>query len=369
MTTINTNLLSLKGQSSLARTQSNMATAMERLSSGLRVNGAKDDAAGLGIANRMEVNLRANDAVTRGINDGISLMQTAEGGLDGINDILQRSRELAVQAANGTLSDADRGSINDEYKELRTEIDRIAMSTEAFGKFPLAPSEGNEQVTMPINSVDRIEDIEVDFFYRSGVRVFSPIPEGTTGLKIIMNDISIDDDLQLFTQDGKHLAGVPLGTSTWRAENNDGNSENPGGVTIDSSNISTEFFSLGLFSAEAMYDDQQLNSEGSSEYRAVGDDGSERIMKISFSGDRNSSGINREVLEIDEVTEPLLLAVTGAGSFYFEEVNWDQKSETVQGPSSGGIDIVTSARETLHKSPRSCLTAVGGVKSGYPVTT
>ncbi|MGY2463752.1 flagellin N-terminal helical domain-containing protein [Vreelandella sulfidaeris] len=139
MAVINTNLLSLNGQNQLQRSQSAMETAIERLSSGLPINSAKDDAAGQAIANRMESNLRAGSALTCGINDGISLMQTAEGRLDSINALLQRSSELAIQSTKDTLSDAERSSINAEYQQLAEEIDRLAFSAEAFGKTPLAP--------------------------------------------------------------------------------------------------------------------------------------------------------------------------------------------------------------------------------------
>ncbi|BBI64330.1 hypothetical protein HSBAA_56360 [Vreelandella sulfidaeris] len=136
MAVINTNLLSLNGQNQLQRSQSAMETAIERLSSGLPINSAKDDAAGQAIANRMESNLRAGSALTCGINDGISLMQTAEGRLDSINALLQRSSELAIQSTKDTLSDAERSSINAEYQQLAEEIDRLAFSAEAFGKTP-----------------------------------------------------------------------------------------------------------------------------------------------------------------------------------------------------------------------------------------
>lgn len=145
MTSINTNQPSLRGQHHLSRNQASLSTAMERLTSGMRMNGAKDDVAGQAIANRMMANLRGNDAVTRGINDAISLLQTAEGGLNGINDLLQRAQSLAVQAANGTLSDANRAAINGEYGELRADIDRIALRTEVFGKHLLAPAESRDQ--------------------------------------------------------------------------------------------------------------------------------------------------------------------------------------------------------------------------------
>ncbi len=118
--------------------QASITTAMERLSSGMRINSAKDDAAGQGIANRMQANINAHSTIARGMNDGISLMQTAQGGLDSINGLLQRGRDLAVQAATGTLSDSDRIAIHNEFIQIREQIDYTAINTEAFVKTPLA---------------------------------------------------------------------------------------------------------------------------------------------------------------------------------------------------------------------------------------
>ena len=126
MTILNTNLSAIAAQNSLRTTSLNQTTAMERLSSGVRINSAKDDAAGLAISTRMTSNIRGLSAAIRNANDGISLTQTAEGGLSSIGDNLQRIRELAVQSANTGNSDSDRGALNTEARQLVSEIDRIA---------------------------------------------------------------------------------------------------------------------------------------------------------------------------------------------------------------------------------------------------
>ena len=126
MTVINTNLSAIAAQNSLRTTSLNQTTAMERLSSGVRINSAKDDAAGLAISTRMTSNIRGLSAAIRNANDGISLTQTAEGGLSSIGDNLQRIRELAVQSANTGNNDTDRGALNTEARQLVSEIDRIA---------------------------------------------------------------------------------------------------------------------------------------------------------------------------------------------------------------------------------------------------
>ena len=130
---INTNMMSLNSQRALDLSQSSMQVSLERLSSGLRINRAKDDAAGLAISERLSAQIRGLEQANRNGFDGISLMQTAEGALDEVGNMLQRMRELAVQSANGTVSVADKRSLNDEYLELRDEIDRVFNSAEFNG--------------------------------------------------------------------------------------------------------------------------------------------------------------------------------------------------------------------------------------------
>ena len=129
MSVINTNISALAAQSSLRKTGLNSAMSMERLSTGVRINSAKDDAAGLAISTRMTANIRGMAAAIRNSNDGISLTQTAEGSLSAIQDNLQRIRELAVQSANSGNSASDRGSLNLEAQQLISEIDRVATNS------------------------------------------------------------------------------------------------------------------------------------------------------------------------------------------------------------------------------------------------
>lgn len=131
--TINTNVMSLTAQRNLTNSQSTMATSMARLSSGLRVNSARDDAAGLAIAERMNTQVRGMNVAIRNANDGISLSQVAEGGLNEVGNMLQRMRELAVQSANGTNSESDRANLNEEYGALAEEVTRISQTTQFNG--------------------------------------------------------------------------------------------------------------------------------------------------------------------------------------------------------------------------------------------
>jgi len=131
--TINTNVLSINAQRNAATNNTSLATSLQRLSSGLRVNSAKDDAAGLAIASRMDSQARGMNVAVRNSNDGISLVQTAESGMAVIGDMLQRMRELAVQASNGTNTSGDLSALNSEYTQLGTEIARTLSAVEFNG--------------------------------------------------------------------------------------------------------------------------------------------------------------------------------------------------------------------------------------------
>ena len=135
---INSNIQSLNSQRNLSSSQANLSTSLQRLSSGLRINSAKDDAAGLAISERFTSQIRGNQQAARNANDGISLAQTAEGGLSTAGDLLQRVRELAVQSANGSNSASDRASIQNEVSALSKELDRVATSTQFNGQNILA---------------------------------------------------------------------------------------------------------------------------------------------------------------------------------------------------------------------------------------
>ena len=131
---INTNIMSLNSQRNLNRSQGALQTSLQRLSSGLRINSAKDDAAGLAISERFTSQIRGLTVAARNANDGISLAQVAEGALQEASNILQRVRELAVQAINATNSPSDRAALNLEVGQLTAELDRIARSTAFNGQ-------------------------------------------------------------------------------------------------------------------------------------------------------------------------------------------------------------------------------------------
>lgn len=181
--TINTNVSSLTAQRNTAANSTNLATTMARLSSGLRVNSAKDDAAGLAIADRMNTQVRGMNVAIRNANDGISLAQTAEGGLSAMGDILQRMRELAVQATNVTNTTGASGDIaklNNEYTQLGAELVRMSGATQFNGVSILTGSGGYDfQVGANSGTDNRITIASGDLSL-SGVAAFTAVA-GTAG--------------------------------------------------------------------------------------------------------------------------------------------------------------------------------------------
>jgi flagellin len=149
---VNTNVTSLNAQRNLSMTQSQLSTSMQRLSSGLRVNSAKDDAAGLAISERMNAQVRGMNVAIRNANDGISLAQTAEGALGKVGDSLQRMRELAVQARNSTNSGSDKDSLDKEYQQLASEITRVLGGTTFNGAAILGGSAGAKDFQIGANT-------------------------------------------------------------------------------------------------------------------------------------------------------------------------------------------------------------------------
>jgi flagellin len=159
---INTNIASLTAQRNSAASQTSLATSMQRLSSGLRVNSAKDDAAGLAIAERMSAQVRGMNVAMRNANDGISMAQTAEGALSKVGDALQRMRELAVLSRNGTNNDQDKNSLHKEFGELQAEITRVLRGTSFNDKKILGSDGGTFAFQVGANTDDE-DTISVAF--------------------------------------------------------------------------------------------------------------------------------------------------------------------------------------------------------------
>jgi flagellin len=200
---INTNVASLNSQRQLMNSGTALDQSTERLSSGKRINSAKDDAAGLAISNRMTSQVRGLDQAIRNANDGVSLVQTAEGALQEVTNILQRMRELSIQSANGIYSDADRKTLNAETQQLKLEMDRISSSTSFNGQNLLDGTLGNTKLQIG-SEANQIIDVAVPSFSTSSLGGSSGdiVGEAATGLAalnvlvagdLIVNDTSVGD--------------------------------------------------------------------------------------------------------------------------------------------------------------------------------
>jgi len=162
MSVINTNIKSLVSQSALARNARDVSKSMEQLSTGKRINSAADDAAGLAISNKMTSQIRGLDQAVRNANDGVSMLQTAEGATIEITNMLQRMRELAIQSANDTYSEDDREALNKEMVELDQEITRIASNTK-WNNMPILDSTAAEKVLQVGIASDSDSTISIKF--------------------------------------------------------------------------------------------------------------------------------------------------------------------------------------------------------------
>lgn len=286
-----------------------LSTAYERLSSGLKINQAADDSAGLQISNRLTSESLAKNQLRRNLNDGISYAQIAEGGLQESADILQRMRQLAIQSQNGINSDADRRALDKEFQQLKNALNGIAYNTEAFNRLPLLGDNDllSDNVSSIGNTFVRGTPTQLD----SGLRSVAYIPAGSTNISINIDSFSLDDDLQVFTTSGKHLVGTPLSDDVW-----DTNS-----VNSPSDIKSLLFLTQEGYTPTASYDGSSLITNGT---------GTINGTTFTFSGDQHP-GVTTETLTIDNTNEPLIISVVGKGVFD-ATVDWD----TLGAPGSGG---------------------------------
>ncbi len=200
---INTNINSIDAQRNLSGSQMSLATSMQRLSSGLRINSSKDDAAGLSIAERMNSQVRGMNVAIRNSNDGISLAQTADGALAQVGNSLQRMRELAVQARNSTNSSSDKDSLNKEFAQLQAEIGRVLGGTTFNGKHMLGADATtlNFQVgantttddTVSVATVDMTQDTTMTAVTANTAKIDASATSGAIGTVIDNIDKAIND--------------------------------------------------------------------------------------------------------------------------------------------------------------------------------
>ncbi|MDO8344124.1 MAG: flagellin [Cellvibrio sp.] len=213
---INSNIASINAQRQLMNSGNALDRATERLSSGNRINSAKDDAAGLAIGNRMTSQVRGLDQAIRNANDGVSMIQTAEGALQESTNILQRMRELSVQSANGIYNDADRQTLNAEAQQLKAELDRIADTTSFNGKALLDGSLGKTSLQVGSLSNQTI-DVNIGTFNTNslGGSAGDVVGESATGLAALSAFTGADADTTLYVNDValSSLADAAAGTT------------------------------------------------------------------------------------------------------------------------------------------------------------
>ena len=215
---INTNSVSINAQRNLGLSGNSLATSMQRLSSGLRVNSAKDDAAGLAIAERMNTQVKGLAVASRNANDGISLAQTAEGALGKVGDMLQRMRELAVQSGNATNSKTDRKALQAELKQLRDEVDRVAKTTSFNGQKVLDGSFTGAVFQVGANSGD---NITVGALANTKVDKLGKSMYGTTGVTSLgatnVSGAAVTGTITITVKGANNVTGI---SSTLAADSN-----------------------------------------------------------------------------------------------------------------------------------------------------
>jgi len=191
MLSINTNSASLAAQRNVSSNSSGLQSSIERLSSGLRISSAKDDAAGLAISDRMNAQVRGMNVASRNANDGISKLQVADGALGKVSDNLQRMRELAVQSNNGTLNNTDRANLNREFTELANEVGRVAVDTKFNGNAVFSAANKSTSLQIGANNGDTLNSNLTDDGTATGNDLQTSLG-GTTaaGIATALGDIS-----------------------------------------------------------------------------------------------------------------------------------------------------------------------------------
>ncbi len=331
MITLNNNAPQLGVQSQMRRIENSTLSTMRRLSSGRRITGASDDAAGLSVSSKMGAHLRSLAQVSKNINQGISYVQTAETGLSEIQGALTRARELAVQAASGGGASHERQMINQEFQSLLQEIDRIATVTESAAETTPLMEE------LPgLFRIDKLFGTPGSTLYSqvSGLIPLGYVPGGTDSLDLTINSFPVDDDIEVFTRSGKHVAGTPLSDGVWTSgANNINNAADMNSQVLTTANG---------FYADASYDNSQLLTSGS---------GSVNGMDITYTGEQQPTS-NIESLSVIPVQETLIVFVIGSGRFnvtadwdglgsYGAEINVTEFGDTLS------VDATPSDTETL----------------------
>lgn len=418
MLAIQTNVASLEAQRNLGTSQAASQRSLARLSSGFRINSARDDAAGLGIATRLSATAASSKVALRGIQDGISLVQTAEGALGTIHELLQRGRELATQAANGSLSDADRSFVTTEFAQLRDEIDHVAKGTKIFGKTPLfepttyTTTTRQDVTVQPVTTttstqtvanalIGTTSSLKVWFanggsysetvldgagsgtrMAGSGVAPIGIIPAGTQNLRLTLNDMGMDDDLQLFSRDGVHIAGTPAAGARKDFVWSSAGVSSAADVTNQLLTIGNGFQNSNGTPVSFNGAEPLLNSADTAGRTFVAQStnpadyayqGTYNGIGVHYSGDgdwfmsqpnANQAPGMIENLVLDNVTEPLFLAVVGSGSFTVS-ATWGAMPTSTG--IAGGSPTTLPTTTTVTNGTATTLTATTTIVTDSPV--
>jgi flagellin len=288
---VNTNIASINAQRQLSSSGADLDQASERLASGKRINSAADDAAGLAIANRQTSQIRGLDQAIRNANDGISLIQTAEGALDATSNILQRVRELSVQSANGIYSDTDRATINAEVEQLTSELDRIAESTAFNGQKILDGSLSTLSLQVGAEAGDSISIAVQGFSADSLGGKASADVVGTEGGSVstatLLASLNILDGV---TTDGMTLNGQDVGDLSGATGNL------TEALDIMNSNVAGVEVSAFVERTAAADGDGLIRSGESVSFTVLGQDGATNTIEITNTGSMDDvvAAINKQ---------------------------------------------------------------------------
>lgn len=330
---VNTNIQSLNAQRNLSASQSSLATSMQRLSSGLRVNSAKDDAAGLAIAERMSAQTRGLGVAARNANDGISLAQTAEGALGKVGDMLQRMRELAVQSANATNSADDRKALQAEVSQLRDEVDRVAKNTSFNGRKLLDGSFSAANFQVGAGSGESIT-------------IGSLTNTSTAGLsKITYSELSVT---------GLDASGGTAGTLDDLAEIDSGTLQ----ITIDSGGTNEQVVELGKIAAASSGKERlgqvveainrKTSDTGVSAFLVAADDGTYTVEVKASKLDANGDPLAVEFTGFDLATTGVAVTDVPAAGSTTDVVGIDDLSIETEADTWVAIKMIDSALDQVN---------------------
>jgi len=279
---INTNIMSLNSQRSLNTSQEALQVSLQRLSSGLRINSAKDDAAGLAISERFTSQIRGLGQAVRNANDGISLAQTAEGALSESGNILQRVRELAVQSANATNSSSDRQALQAEVGQLVQELDRIAKNTEFNGRKLLDGTFGTAVFQVGANANQTIQtttgNFRTDLFGNHRI-------EGMETSAAADNRYALGDTLSVAGSQGAQEISIAAGSSAKDvAEVVDAKSSETGVKAFAQTEIGASFSAAGAYTVEVQSDNKDFQS-----------------ISFTLAGNEGSTGLSGAITAFNDV--------------------------------------------------------------------